>query len=71
VAQGGHLVSEDVVARRFESGRQLFLELYRDLVDEWEVLDGNVSPPEIIASGGLGVSELVDLPEKWKDFSTP
>jgi predicted ABC-type ATPase len=71
VAQGGHFVPDDVVARRFESGRRLFFELYRDLVDEWEVLDGNVSPPEIIASGGMGVPELVDSPEKWKDFSTP
>jgi predicted ABC-type ATPase len=35
VRQGGHFVPDEVVRRRFESGRRNFDEVYRSLVDDW------------------------------------
>jgi len=68
VVQGGHHVADDVVERRFESGKRLFRELYGPLVNEWRVLDGSAYPAEIIAVGGAEEPTVVDAPEKWKAF---
>ena len=68
VLQGGHDVEEQIVRRRFESGRRLFLELYRDLVDDWRVFDGSQSPPVRIAEGQRGRPPLVALEAAWKSF---
>lgn len=68
VLQGGHDVEEQIIRRRFESGRRLFLELYRDLVDDWRVFDGSQSPPARIATGRRGAPTLVELDAAWKNF---
>lgn len=41
VRQGGHNVPEEVIRRRFESGRINFEFLYRNLVDSWAVYNNN------------------------------
>ena len=38
VMDGGHHVADDVVRRRFHSGWYNFQHIYRELVDEWEIL---------------------------------
>jgi len=68
VLQGGHDVEEQVVRRRFESGRRLFFELYRELVDDWRVYEGSLSPPATIAEGRRGQPPLVLRAAAWKDF---
>jgi predicted ABC-type ATPase len=48
VSQGGHDVSEDVVRRRFHSGRKNFEEIYRTIVDSWTMYDAFEKSPRII-----------------------
>jgi predicted ABC-type ATPase len=49
VRQGGHDVPEDVVRRRFASGRRNLFQLYRSRLDAWWLLDARRLPPELIA----------------------
>ena len=37
VQEGGHDVPEDVIRRRFHASWENFQNIYRDLVDEWEI----------------------------------
>ena len=39
VLDGGHFVRDDVIRRRFHAGWYNFENTYRDLVDEWEILE--------------------------------
>ena len=41
VAQGGHDIPPQVIARRFVKGWQNFEQLYRGLVDTWQVFDNS------------------------------
>ena len=41
VLEGGHEVPERVIRRRFQAGRQNFQNIYRDLVDDWEMYDNS------------------------------
>ena len=38
VQEGGHDVPDDVIRRRFHAGWYNFQHIYRELVDEWEIL---------------------------------
>lgn len=49
VAEGGHRVPEPVVRRRFARSWRNFLELYRDVADEWRVYDNSGEAPILIA----------------------
>lgn len=52
VRQGGHSVPEEVVRRRFLSGRRNFDEIYAPLANKWFLLDNSEPEPKLIASGG-------------------
>lgn len=52
VRQGGHAVAEDVIRRRFESGRENFENLYKPLVDAWAHYDNASHAPILVASHG-------------------
>ena len=52
VRQGGHDVPEEIVRRRFDSGRSNFEAVYRGLVDSWAMYDASFQPPLRIAEGG-------------------
>ena len=54
VSQGGHNVPEDVIRRRFASGRLNFRNVYRDEVDEWLWYDNSNSVPVLIERGSRG-----------------
>jgi predicted ABC-type ATPase len=51
VSRGGHSVSEDVVRRRFESGRQNFERIYKRLVDYWRLYDNSERRPVLVDQG--------------------
>lgn len=51
VRQGGHAVPEDVIRRRFESGRRNFEQHYRPLVDAWVLYDNAGEEPALIDWG--------------------
>jgi predicted ABC-type ATPase len=54
VRQGGHSVPDDVVRRRFASGRENFESIYKALVDEWRLYDNSGPRPVLIGRGGRG-----------------
>ena len=45
VKQGGHNIPADVIRRRFIAGRENFNTIYKDVVNEWQVLDNTDSDP--------------------------
>jgi predicted ABC-type ATPase len=51
VAQGGHRVPADDVRRRFHRGLINFEQLYRPLVDHWELYDNSDDSPILLAQG--------------------
>ena len=59
VAEGGHDIPESVVRRRFVRSWANFLDLYRDVADEWQVYDNSVRPPILLqeSRGWHGVRE--------------
>ena len=53
VRQGGHGVPDEVIRRRFVSGRENFETLYKPLVDAWAEYDNAGDRPILIATGGM------------------
>lgn len=51
VRQGGHSVPDDVVRRRFTSGRESFERTYKGLVDEWRLYDNSGPRPVLVDQG--------------------
>lgn len=51
VAQGGHNVAEPVIHRRFEQGWWNFNQLYRPLVDSWQLYDNSEETPTLLDAG--------------------
>ena len=50
VAQGGHNIPEAVIRRRFQIGRENFLNLYKPLADAWRHYDNAGEEPVLIGS---------------------
>ncbi|HEY5071989.1 MAG TPA: hypothetical protein VII63_08160 [Caulobacteraceae bacterium] len=69
VRMGGHFVPDDIVHRRFVSGRRNFMGPYRSVADSWRVFDNSTSgPPRPIAAGaGERVTEVMDT-GYWKSM---
>ncbi|GAB3848552.1 zeta toxin family protein [Hymenobacter terrigena] len=66
VAEGGHNIPAEVIARRYQAGLRNFLNLYKSRVDYWLLIDNSQTQPELIAEGqGNASYKVVDLP-KWK-----
>ena len=51
VAQGGHAIPADVIRRRFEAGWRNFRELYRPLLDAWQIYDNAADHPILLEEG--------------------
>jgi predicted ABC-type ATPase len=51
VSQGGHHVAAAVVRRRFKLGWKNFEQVYRSLVDHWELYDNSGGSPIFLAEG--------------------
>lgn len=50
VAQGGHDIPVPVIQRRFATGRENFMRLYKALADEWKHYDNAGDEPVLLAS---------------------
>lgn len=51
VRQGGHSVAPDIIRRRFASGLNNFLKIYRYRVDYWQWFDNSGRPPLLLDEG--------------------
>ena len=54
VVAGGHHIPNDVVIRRYKRGLFNFFNLYLPICDYWIMIDNTVKPPETIAKGKKG-----------------
>lgn len=52
VRMGGHNIPEPVIRRRYEQGWSNFQNIYKELVDSWQVYDATKTPPVLIDEGG-------------------
>jgi predicted ABC-type ATPase len=55
VRKGGHNVPEDVVRRRYSRSFKNFWNIYKELVDEWFVVENTGESPVLIAQKAKGV----------------
>lgn len=51
VAQGGHVVAEDTIRRRFDKGLRNFHNVYCRIVDSWILYDNSGTAPLLISCG--------------------
>ncbi len=65
VGRGGHHVPDDVIRRRYEEGLRNFFTRYRDLVDEWQLLDNTGDQTQSIAWASNQSGVTIDNPDLW------
>lgn len=53
VAQGGHDVPAEIVRRRYQQGWQNFQNIYRELVDSWQLYDNSGKHAVLIEKGEI------------------
>lgn len=53
VNNGGHYVAENVIRRRYDSGKKNLFSLYIPISDYWIIIDNSSIPFEIVAEGKL------------------
>ena len=71
VRMGGHNIPEDVIRRRYERGVANFLTLYKDIVDEWFLLDSSDNTGlQPIAEGNMLTPDRILSPGIWKSIRT-
>jgi predicted ABC-type ATPase len=66
--QGGHIVPDEVIRRRYERGLLNFAHRYRDAADRWHLYE-NTDPLDrcSVARGSAGVVDVID-DELWERF---
>lgn len=68
VRGGGHLVSDDIIRRRYRRGLENLSQLYLPLADTWVVYDNSgADSPLLIASGERDRTSTVVSPELWQN----
>ncbi len=65
IRQGGHVVPEADIRRRFQRGIQNF-RAYRKVVDSWQICDGSRISPSLLAYGTPETREYNDNESKAK-----
>lgn len=70
VEKGGHDIPKDIIVRRYYTGLQNFLNLYKDKVDYWLLIDNSQSEQEIIAEGHSGIQDHIYSETKWAIIQT-
>ncbi len=58
VLAGGHNVPEIDIIRRYKRSKNLFLSLYKDLVDEWSLFYNGDDKFELIANNQMIIDEI-------------
>jgi predicted ABC-type ATPase len=66
VAEGGHDIPTDTIIRRYYAGLKNFINLYKDQVDYWMLIDNSKMEPELIAEGRIEEQPQVLNLEKWE-----
>lgn len=69
VASGGHDIPDDIIRRRFQRGRDNFLNLYSPLVNNWIVYNNSQSSTEVIAEQTINLSPIIYQPFIWQQIN--
>ncbi|MDQ2921169.1 MAG: zeta toxin family protein, partial [Acidobacteriota bacterium] len=68
VRNGGHLVSDGIIRRRYGRGLENLSQLYLPLADTWVVYDNSgAGSPLLIASGERERTSTVVWPDVWRN----
>ena len=65
VSEGGHHIPTDTIIRRYFTGLKNFINLYRDKVNYWMLIDNSGAEPELIAEGRNPEEYQIVNVEKW------
>lgn len=66
VSEGGHYISNETIIRRYYTGLKNLINLYKNKVDYWMIIDNSETEPEIIAeSKGINQCNIQNI-QKWK-----
>jgi len=66
VAQGGHSIPIDTIARRYTRGMKNLFKLYMPVVDNWWLYDNSDAAPKIISKQLISKSiEIIDV-KRWQ-----
>jgi len=63
VLNGGHHVPKDDIIRRFFRSKEMFMNVYKDLVDKWIMYYNSDEITEKIAT-----DEMIFDTKKWQEF---
>ncbi len=69
VASGGHDIPEDIIRRRYERGRNNFVELYSPIADYWIVYDNTGATRNVIAEKTPSQQITVYQPLIWQQIT--
>ena len=69
VSEGGHHIPTDTIIRRYFAGLRNFINLYRDKVDYWMLIDNSGTEPELIAEGRNPEEYQIVNVEKWTSIT--
>ena len=65
VSEGGHNIPIETIVRRYFAGLNNFLNLYRNKVDYWMLIDNSETAPQLIAEGRNPEENQIVNVEKW------
>ncbi len=65
VSEGGHHIPTDTIIRRYHAGLKNFINLYKDKVDYWMLIDNSQTEPELIAEGRISEEFQILNEQKW------
>lgn len=65
VSEGGHNIPTETIIRRYFAGLNNFINLYRDKVDYWMLINNSKTELELIAEGKLELPNQIHNNETW------
>lgn len=69
VASGGHNIPQDIIRRRYQRGRDNFLDLYSPLSDYWIVYNNSQSPIQVVAEKTINNLPFIYQPSIWQQIT--
>ena len=69
VTSGGHNIPEDIIRRRYQRGRDNFLDLYSSLSDYWIVYNNSQSPIQVVAEKTINNLPFIYQPLIWQQIT--
>ena len=69
VAAGGHNIPENVIRRRYETGRKNLLNIYLPRMDSCFIYDNSGQVPELVFEKKLDGTEIVTNEKIWKQIT--